>query len=142
MNIKNKSAHYEYFILKEYIAGIQLVGSEVKSIAANNASIKEAYIYISKNEVFIKGMHIAKYNESSYMNHDEIRDRKLLLKKKEIAELIKETKDVGLTIIPMEIFPSNGKFKLKIAISKGKKLFDKRSSLKEKDAKREVRENS
>ena len=138
MSINNKKAFYEYFILEEYIAGIQLVGSEVKSLRDNNANINDSYVYILNNEVFVKGMYIAKYLESSYMNHEEIRDRKLLLTKKQIRDIQKQLKVNGITIMPLSIFTLHGKFKLKIGIAKGKKLFDKKASSKEKDIKKQT----
>lgn len=138
MKIINRKAYHEYQVLKEYTAGIQLCGSEVKSLRANNANITDAYVYISNNEVFIKNAYISKYNESSYLNHDERQDRKLLLHKKEINELTRKVKDVGMTIIPLEIFLLNGRYKVKIGLCKGKKLWDKRESLKEKDLKRSL----
>lgn len=140
MKISNKKAYHEYFILKEFIAGIQLVGSEVKSLRKGDANLQDSFCYTSNNEVFIKGLYISKNNESSYNNHEEKRDRKLLLTKKEIRNIINEIKvNNGLTIIALEIFDLHGKFKLKIGMSKGKKLWDKRMSVKEKEAKREIR---
>jgi SsrA-binding protein len=142
MKIVNRKAYYEYHILKEFTAGMQLFGSEVKSLRANNANIADAYVYITEGEVFLKNSYIAKYNESSYLNHEERRDRKLLLKKKEIRELVRDVQDNGVTLIPLEIFISHGKFKTKVALVKGKKLYDKRQSIKEKDVKRNLqREN-
>src|SRR5574343_791553 len=138
MRISNRKAYFEYSIIKEYTAGIVLTGSEVKSIHNNNASISEAYIYSNNNELFIKGMYIAKYTEASINNHEEIRDRKLLLNKKEIREIIRSTETQGITIIPLEVFSKNGKFKMKIAVAKGKKLWDKREAIKARDIKREM----
>jgi SsrA-binding protein len=139
MIISNRKAYFEYHIIKEFDAGIMLVGSEVKSIMNNDASISEAYIYSQNNELFIKGMYINKYTDASLNNHVETRDRKLLLNKKEIREIIKETENTGITIIPLGVFIKNRKIKLKIAISKGKKLYDKRNSIKERDIKREIK---
>lgn len=138
MKIVNRKAYHEYHILNEYIAGIQLVGSEVKSLRANNANITDAYIFISGNDVVVKNSFISKYNESSYLNHEERRDRKLLLHKKEISEMTKKVKDVGVTIIPLELFLVRGKFKMKVAICKGKKLWDKRKQIQERDIKRDI----
>jgi len=138
MSINNKKAYYEYFILEEYVAGIQLVGSEVKSLRDNNANINDSYVFVSNNEVFVKGMYIAKYTESSYMNHDEVHDRKLLLTKKQIRDIQKELKVNGITIVPLSIFTVNGRYKLKIGLAKGKKLFDKKATTKEKDIRRET----
>jgi SsrA-binding protein len=135
----NKKAYYEYHILKDFISGIQLVGSEVKSMRANNFNMNDAYCYIWDNEVFIKSLYIAKYNESSYQNHEERRDRKLLLTKKEIKDIIKLTKENGITTIPLEIFTLHGRFKVKIGIAKGKKLYDKKEKIKNKDIDREIK---
>ena len=138
MNIKNRKAYHEYTMLEEYIAGIKLVGSEVKSIFFGNANITDGYVYVKENELFVKNMYIAKYKESTYMNHDETRDRKLLLTKKQINDIIKDLKVNGVTIVPLEVLLVNGKFKLKIAVAKGKKSQDKRESKKLKDLKRQT----
>lgn len=139
MSIKNRKAYFEYQVLKEFVAGMQLVGSEVKSLHHNNANMGDTYCYFWNNEIFVKNLHISKYHESSYMNHDELRDRKLLLHKKEIRDIIKLTKDNGITLIPLEIFSQNGKFKLKIGVCKGKKLYDKRESIKKREVERDIR---
>lgn len=136
--INNKKAFYDYHIIEEIVAGIKLVGSEVKSLRDGKASLVDSYIYIDNNEVFVKNIHIAKYQEATYMNHEEVRDRKLLLTKKQINDLKKELKNNGITIIPLNIFLSKGKFKLKIALAKGKKSYDKRQTIKEKDIKRQT----
>lgn len=136
--IVNRKARFEYHILKEYTAGIQLLGSEVKSLRSSNANISESYCYIWNNEIFVKNMFISKYEESSWLNHDERRDRKLLLNKSEIREIVKLNQDNGVTIIPLELFIVNGRFKLKIGVAKGKKNFDKRQSIKEREVKREI----
>lgn len=142
MKIVNRKAYHEYQILKDFTAGIQLIGSEVKSLREGNANLTDAYIFVQDGEVYLKNSFIAKYKDSSYLNHEEKRDRKLLLNKREIRELIREVKNTGITIIPFELFLLNGKFKVKMAIVKGKKLWDKRESIKEKDLKRsQQREN-
>jgi SsrA-binding protein len=138
MKISNRKAYFEYHIVKEFSAGIQLFGSEVKSLRSGNANITDGFCYVWNNEVFIKNSYIAKYEESSYLNHEERRDRKLLLTKKEIKDIIKLTQDNGITLIPLEIFLLKGKFKLKIAVAKGKKLYDKRASIKDREVKREM----
>jgi SsrA-binding protein len=137
--IINRKAYFEYHIIKDFIAGIQLVGSEVKSLRQGNANMGDSYCYVWNGEVFIKNLHISKYNESSYLNHDERRDRKLLLNKKEIRDIIKLTQETGITTVPLEIFTMNGKFKVKIGVAKGKKNYDKRESIKKRDADREIR---
>ena len=136
--IVNKKAYFEFHILKEFEAGIQLFGSEVKSLRNGNANIGDGYCYVWNNEVFIKSLYISKYEESSYMNHEERRDRKLLLHKKEIREITKLTQDNGTTVIPLELFVRKGRFKVKIGVAKGKKLWDKRQTIKERESKREI----
>lgn len=136
MKILNRKAYYEYHIIEEFIAGIKLTGSEVKSLRKNSASITDAYGYVSNGEIFLKNSFISKYEQSSYLNHEEKADRKLLLTKKEIRVISKEVQNTGITIIPLEIFTLKGNFKVKIALVKGKKLWDKRLSIKEKDLKR------
>jgi len=140
---KNKKAWFLYQILDKYIAGIQLQGSEVKSIKANKVSINEAYCFITNGEIFIKGMHVTEYKEGGkHNNHEPLRDRKLLLKKKEIIKLHENISQKGLTIIPLEIILSkNGFIKLEIGLAKGKNLYDKRNSIKDKDIKRELDRN-
>lgn len=134
----NRKAFFEYSILKEYTAGVQLLGSEVKSLRNGDFDVNDAFCYIKEGEIFIKNMHISKHLQSTYMNHDERRERKLLLNKSEIRSIFKMVKDEGITIVPLEIFTVHGRFKFKIGVAKGKKLWNKRESLKEKDLKREV----
>lgn len=140
---KNKKAFFSYEILEKYIAGIQLRGSEVKSIRASKVSIVEAYCFINNGEIFIKGMHVTEHKEGGkYNNHIPLRDRKLLMKKKEIFKLQENISQKGLTIVPLEIMISNtGFIKLQIGLARGKNLFDKRNSLREKDLKREMERN-
>jgi SsrA-binding protein len=140
MKITNRKAYHDYFILKEFVAGLQLVGSEVKSLAKGEANLQDSFCYSINNEIFVKGIYISPNKMSSYTNHEEKRDRKLLLTKKEIKSITSELKfNRGLTIIPLEIFELNGKFKLKISIAKGKKSYDKRESLKKRDIEKEIR---
>jgi SsrA-binding protein len=138
MKILNRKASFEYQFIQEYIAGIQLFGSEVKSLRNGNASIGEAFCYIWDGEIFLKNSFISKYTGSTYNNHQEKRDRKLLLHKKEIRDISKMTRENGITIVPIELFIKDGRYKIKIAVSKGKKLHDKRESIKSKDAQREI----
>jgi SsrA-binding protein len=139
INIKNKKAYYEYEILEKFIAGIQLLGTEIKSIRVGKASIVEAYCYIKKHELFVKSMHVAEYDPASYNNHEPLRERKLLLNRNEINKLEKKLKNQGLTIIPLSVFiNNNGYAKIQIALAQGKKTHDKRHSIKEKDIKREL----
>ena len=137
---KNRKAYFEYNILEKNTAGIQLQGSEVKSIRAGKVSISEAYCYILNGEIFIKGMHITEYTEGGkHYNHQPLRDKKLLMKKKEIAKLDKSLGEKGLTIVPLElIITDTGLIKLEIGLAKGKNLYDKRFSIKEKDIKRDM----
>jgi len=137
INIKNKRANFEYEFLETFTAGIQLTGTEIKSIRAGKASIVEGYCFMKDGELFIKNMYVAEYEQGTYNNHNPKRDRKLLLNRNELDKLSKKKKDVGLTIIPLKLFISKkGYAKLNIALAKGKKLHDKREDLKSKDAKR------
>lgn len=139
INIKNKRASFEYEFLEKFTAGIQLTGTEIKSIRAGKASIVEGYCFMKNGELFIKNMYIAEYEQGSYNNHNPKRDRKLLLNRTELNKLEKKKKDVGLTIVPLKVFINKkGYAKLDIALAKGKKLHDKRHDLKDKDAKRQM----
>jgi len=136
---KNKKAYFEYEILEKYEAGICLLGNEVKSILSVGMSIKEAYIKISENELILFNSHVSKYKYSGKENFDEYRDRKLLLHKNEISKIISKIQSKGYTLIPVNVYlNSSNLLKVEIAIAKGKKLFDKRIALKEKDLKREL----
>lgn len=136
---QNKKAFFDYFILDEYEAGIELVGTEVKSVRLGKVSIKEALVRIMKNEVFILNMHIKSYDYGNIYNVSETRPRKLLLNRKEIEKLKEKTKEKGFTIVPLSIYPKGRYVKVKIALAKGKKLYDKRQSLKEKEQKRQIK---
>lgn len=139
---KNKRAYFEYTIIEKYTAGIKLQGSEVKSIKANKVSIAEAYCFISNGEMFIKGMHVAENKQSGIYNHQPLRDRKLLLKKKEIIKLSQKLIN-GLTIVPLELILGNtGLIKLQIGLAKGKNTINKKAAIKDRDAKRELRKIS
>ena len=139
INIKNKRAHFEYQILDKFIAGIQLNGTEIKSIRLGKATITESFCTFKKDELWIRGMHIAEYEFGNYANHEPKRERKLLLNRLELDKLPKKLKDKGLTIVPLRLFiTEKGWAKLEIAIAKGKKLHDKRDSLKEKDTQRDI----
>jgi SsrA-binding protein len=136
--ITNRKASYEYFILETLLAGIQLTGTEVKSVKDLKTSISEAFCTIENGEMFIKNMHISEYRQIKHTNHEPLRDRKLLLNKKEILKFEKSVKEKGLTIIPLNVKLSDiGLIKIEIGLVKGKKSFDKRESLKDKDMKRE-----
>lgn len=137
INIKNKRARFEYHLEDTFVAGIQLRGTEIKSIRRNKASILEAYCVLVDGEMYIRNMHITEYENGSYYNHKPRADRKLLLNKKEIAKIDKFLKDKGNTVVPLKVFINEkGYAKLEIALAKGKKLHDKRQDLKEKDDKR------
>lgn len=139
IDIQNRKASFEYHFLETIETGIVLFGTEVKSIRKNGASISEAYCYISNKEVFIKNMHVAALQNAGDSQHEPLRERKLLLSKKEISKLDKELKNQGITLIPISLYTnSRGLIKIKIALSKGKKLFDKRSDIKAKDIKRDT----
>ncbi len=139
INIKNKKAGFEYFLLENYTAGIQLTGTEIKSLREGKANLTDAYCMFVGKELFVKNLHIAEYTFGTYNNHDPKRDRKLLLTKRELRKLLTKTKEKGLTIIPTLLFINEkGLAKLDISIAKGKKLYDKRETLKTKDTKREI----
>lgn len=139
VSIKNRRARFEYEIIEEFVAGLQLTGTEIKSIRQSKASINEGYCFFKEGELWIKNMHIAEYTHGSYTNHDPKRDRKLLLKKKELEKLEKNLNIKGYAIVPLKMFVTEkGWAKLLIGLGKGKKLHDKRESLKEKDAKRSM----
>lgn len=135
----NKKAYYEYIITDKFIAGIQLIGTEVKSIKDSKCSIAEAYCYISNGEIFITGMHVSEYKHIKYTNHEPTRLRKLLLNKQEINKLSKAVKEKGLTIIPLAVgLSKTGFIKIEIGLAKGKNTVNKKESIKEKDIKREL----
>ena len=137
--IKNKRASYEYAFIQKYEAGIMLTGSEVKSVRLGKANISDAYCFLQNDEIFIKNMHISGYDQASHFDHDPLRIRKLLLNKKEIAKLTDKIKDVGLTIIPIKLFFNDRGFaKIDIALAKGKKNYDKREDIKEREVKRNM----
>ena len=139
VEIKNKRAKFDYEWLETYTAGLQLVGTEVKSIRMGKASIAEAYCYMSDGELFIKGMNVTEWSHGNIFNHNPIRERKLLLSKRELDKIDKSLKDQGITIVPTKaLYQQKGWIKLNIAVAKGKKNYDKRQSLKEKDAKRDL----
>ena len=139
VNIRNKKASYEYEFIETLVAGLQLTGTEIKSIRKGKASIKEAHCYFSNNELWVKNMHIAEYDFGNRFNHETRRERKLLLNKKELRRLERKIKEKGFTIIPIGLFiTKSGWAKLKIALARGKKLYDKRATIKEKDLKRDM----
>ena len=139
VQIKNRKASFEYFFIEEYTAGIVLTGTEIKSIRAGKASLVDTYCSIVSGELWVKGMSISPYFYGSYNNHEQKRERKLLLTRREIARLESATKQTGYTIVPTLVFiDEHGRAKMDIALCKGKKAFDKRQTLKEKEDRREM----
>jgi SsrA-binding protein len=139
INIKNKRAYFDYEILEKFVAGMVLSGTEIKSIRMGKASLADSYCLIHENEMYVKGLQIAEYKYGSYNNHEPSRDKKLLLERSEIRRLARKTRESGNTIIVLKLFISgNGYAKIEIALAKGKKNYDKRESLKQKDAKRQM----
>lgn len=134
--IKNKKARHEYFIEDTVEAGIALAGSEVKSIRSGKVNIKEAYVRIMNNEAFIHGMHISPYEKGSSFNQDPIRIRRLLLHKKQIIKLASQVAQKGLTLVPLTVYLKNGLVKIEVGVARGKKLYDKRQDIMQKDAQR------
>ena len=139
MQINNRKARFNYDIEDEYIAGIVLQGSEIKSLRQGKCNISDAYCVVYNGEVWLKNSHISKYDSDKFTNHDELRDRKLLLNKKEIRKITEETQTPGITIAPLSIFINNrGLAKVKIGIARGKKNYDKRNDIKDRDNAREL----
>lgn len=137
--IKNRKASFDYFFVSRYTAGIVLTGTEIKSIRQSKASLVDTYCYVHNHELWVKNMYIAEYFYGTFNNHNSRRDRKLLLTSKEIIKLEQQLKNPGYTIVPVELhINEKGLAKLDIALAKGKKLYDKRSALKEKDDRREM----
>jgi SsrA-binding protein len=137
--IKNRRASFDYEFLETYTAGIQLVGTEIKSIRAGKCSLQDSYCFFVGNELFVRGINIATYHWGSWNQHEPVRDRKLLLNRKELRHLQQADKQKGLTIVAVKLFiADNGYAKLLIALAKGKKEYDKRQSIKEKDVRREM----
>jgi SsrA-binding protein len=138
--IKNKKATFDYEILDRYTAGIQLFGTEIKSIRDGKASLTDTYCAFINDELWVKNMHIATFIFGTYNNHEVRRDRKLLLSRRELNKLGRATKETGLTIVPIKLFINEkGLAKLEIGLAKGKKTYDKRHALKEKEAKKDIR---
>jgi SsrA-binding protein len=139
VNIQNRQARFEYEILDKYTAGIVLTGTEIKSIREGKVNLQDGYCYFNKGEVFVKGVNITPYAQGTHYNHEATRERKLLLKKTEINKLEGKIEEKGLTLIPLRLFINDRGFaKMEIAVGRGKKLHDKRDSMRERDAKREL----
>lgn len=135
---RNRKARYDYFILETFEAGLVLAGSEIKSIRQGKANIREAYVRIEAGEAWLIGANIAAYDPASRQNHDPLRPRKLLLGKKEIARLFEQVREKGLTIIPLQLHLKRGRAKIEIGVARGKKKYDKRQEIAERDARLEM----
>lgn len=142
MEISNRKAYYEYSILQKYTAGIVLTGTEIKSLRQGKASFNDSYCIFFKGELYVRSLHIAEYGFGGVYNHDPLRERKLLLRKTELRKLESKIKEKGYTIIPLRIFISEGGLaKVEIGLGKGKKVHDKRDSIKARESERELRRN-
>jgi SsrA-binding protein len=135
---ENRKARHDYFIEESYEAGIALTGTEVKSLRAGKANLKDSYAQVEKGEMFLYNMHISPYEQGNRYNVDPVRPRKLLLHKKEINSLLGKVMQQGLTLIPLKVYFFRGRAKVELALAKGKKIYDKRAALAEKDARREI----
>ncbi|WP_246942551.1 SsrA-binding protein SmpB [Bacillus pinisoli] len=135
---QNKKANHDYFIEETYEAGIVLQGTEIKSIRAGKINLRDSFARIQKGEVFLYNAHVSPYEQGNRFNHEPLRTRKLLLHKKQIAKLIGETKEAGVTLVPLKVYLKNGFAKVLIGLGKGKKNYDKREDLKKKEAKRDI----
>ena len=140
MEVKNRSAYFEYYVDEKYTAGLALLGTEVKSLRAGKASFNDSYCLIQNGELWIRSLHIAEYSHGTFNNHDPVRERKLLLTKRELKKLESRIKEKGYTIIPLRIFFNESNLaKLEIGLAKGKKLHDKRETIKQRDTEREIK---
>jgi len=143
INIKNRKARFEYELIEKFVAGMQLFGTEIKSIRNGKASMSDSYCQFFNGELFVRNLHVAEYEMGNINNHEAKRDRKLLLNKKELQKLERKIKESGLTIVPTRLFVNaRGLAKLEIAIARGKKIYDKRETLKKKDAQRDIERGS
>lgn len=139
VNIRNRQAGYEYELLDKYVAGIVLTGTEIKSIREGKVNLQDGYGYFNNGELFVKGVNITPYAQGTHYNHEATRERKLLLKRAELKKLEARTEEKGLTLVPTRLFINDRGFaKMEIALGRGKKMHDKRDSIKERDAKREL----
>jgi len=139
VNIKNRKASFEYQFIDKYVAGIMLLGTEIKSIRNNQANISDAHCVFIEDELFVKNLHIAEYSNGGSSNHEPKRARKLLLNRQELRKMLVKVKQKGMSIIPIRLFINDkGKAKLEITLAKGKKIYDKRESIKKKDMEREI----
>ena len=139
INIKNRKASFEYQFIATFVAGISLLGTEIKSIRYNKANISDAHCVFIDDELFVRNLHIAEYPNGGYINHEPKRERKLLLNRQELNKMLGKVKEKGNSIIPIRLFINEkGKAKLEIALAKGKKVYEKRESIKDKDQKRDM----
>ena len=138
---KNKKAYFDYFIISTYETGIELLGTEVKSLRAGNVNLKDSFCEIEDGEIFVRNMHISPYEKGNIFNKDPLRKRKLLMNKREIMTLFGKVKQDGLTLIPLSLYFNGSRVKLELGLCKGKKLYDKRESIAKKEAGREVAAN-
>jgi len=134
----NRKAYHEFFILEKYEAGIELLGSEVKSLREGSGNLKEGYVVIREGNAILIGVHISPYSHTGFQGHDPVRDRQLLLNKKEIIKLLKKVSEKGLTLIPLQMYFKNGLVKVEIGLAKGKHHYDKKDSIKKRDINRET----
>jgi SsrA-binding protein len=139
MEIRNRSAYHEYFIDTKYEAGVVLLGTEVKSIRTGKVSFNDSYCLIHKGEIWVKSLHIAEYSHGNLNNHDPLRDRKLLLQKREIKKIEAKLKEKGYTLVPLRIFFNKNLIKMEIGLARGKQLHDKRETIRQKDVEREMK---
>ncbi|MGN0477456.1 MAG: SsrA-binding protein SmpB [Ruminococcus sp.] len=135
---QNKKAHHDYFVLESYEAGIELCGTEVKSLRAGKVNLKDSWCNIVDGEIFVNGMHISPYDHGNIFNRDPMRVRKLLMHKKEINKLFGTLQQQGLSLIPISLYFKGSKVKMQVGLCKGKKLYDKRATMAERDAKRNI----
>ena len=134
----NRKAYHNYFVMESFEAGIALTGTEIKSVRDGRISLNEAYIRPENGELYLTGAHVARYEPGSYMSHEPTRERKLLMHRKEINLLISRIQERGLTLVPIRVYLKEGKAKLEIALAKGKKLYDKREAIAERESDREL----
>jgi len=137
--INNRKARHDYEVLDSFEAGIVLRGSEVKSLRLGNANLQDSYAYMNNAEVWLSGMHISPYEQANILNHDPLRERKLLLHKKEIRKLIGKTTEKGLTLIPLKVYFKNGRAKVEVGICRGRRSYDKRAAIAKRETEREMR---
>ena len=140
MEIRNRNAYHEYFIEDKYSAGIVLTGTEVKSLREGKVSFNDSYCFLHKGELWVKSLHIAEYSHGTSSNHDPLQDRKLLLQKRELKKLEGKIREKGFTVVPLRIyFNEKGLAKMELGLGKGKKLYDKRETIKQRDTEREMK---